>query len=49
MASADRAKLEFESFSYPYGGTSAIQALVESFNFLILAEDDGTGYTKFNL
>ncbi|MEH2273786.1 MAG: hypothetical protein V7K40_02935 [Nostoc sp.] len=49
MVSADRARLEFEPFSYPYGGTGAIQALVESFDFVILAEDDGTGYTKFNL
>ncbi|MEH2393197.1 MAG: hypothetical protein V7K21_16610 [Nostoc sp.] len=49
MVSADRARLEFEPFSYPYGGIGAIQALVESFDFVILAEDDGTGYTKFNL
>ncbi|MEH2109248.1 hypothetical protein [Nostoc sp.] len=49
MVSANRAKIEFEPFSYPYGGTGAIQALVESFDFVILAEDDGTGYTKFNL
>ncbi|MBN3908242.1 MAG: hypothetical protein HWQ35_17370 [Nostoc sp. NMS1] len=49
MVSADKAKLEFEPFSYPYGGTGAIQALVESLDFLILAEDDGRGYTKFNL
>ena len=49
MVSADRARLEFEPFSYPYGGIGAIEALIESFDFVIIAEDEGTKYTKFNL
>ncbi|MEH1811042.1 MAG: hypothetical protein V7K26_00650 [Nostoc sp.] len=49
MVSADRAKLEFEPFGHPYGGTAAIQALVKSFDFVIFAEDDGIEYTNFNL
>jgi hypothetical protein len=47
MISADRARLEFDPFGYPYGGTGCIKALVESFGFAIVAEDDGVEYVKF--
>ncbi|WP_413256424.1 hypothetical protein [Floridanema fluviatile] len=47
MISSDLARIEFNPLAYPYGGTGCIQALIESFGFLIVGEDDGTGYIKF--
>jgi hypothetical protein len=41
--------LNLNPLTIPMAELCAIQALVESFDFIILAEDDGTGYTKFNL
>ncbi len=35
---------EFLPFSFPYGGTGCMKALIEAFGFQILGEDDGTGY-----
>jgi hypothetical protein len=44
MITADRARLEFNSFAYPYGGTASMKALIEAFGFTVTGEDDGTGY-----
>jgi len=44
MITADRARLEFNSFAYPYGGTGSMKALIEAFGFTIIGEDEGTGY-----
>jgi len=35
MVSDERARLNFLSFSHPYGGTGCMQALIESFDFEI--------------
>jgi len=40
---AGRARLEFETHSYPYGGTGCMHALIGAFGFRVVAEDDGTG------
>lgn len=44
---ADRARLEFATHSYPYGGTGCMHALIEVFGFRVVAEDDGTGYYEY--
>ena len=41
------AVFEFFPFSYPYGGTGCMKALIEAFEFKIVGQDDGTGYTSF--
>ncbi|HEY9300296.1 MAG TPA: hypothetical protein VIQ31_28835 [Phormidium sp.] len=47
MISSDLARIEFNPSAYPYGGIGCIEALIESFGFLIVGGDDGTGYIKF--
>lgn len=47
MISSDLARIEFDPYGYPYGGTGCMKALIESFGFSIIAEDDGTGYRKY--
>ncbi|MEP0768680.1 MULTISPECIES: hypothetical protein [unclassified Coleofasciculus] len=43
MISADKARLEFYSYAYPYGSTGCMEALIEAFGFFVIAENDGTG------
>lgn len=40
------AVLEFSPFSFPYGGTECMKALIEAFDFQVLGEDNGTGYVS---
>ncbi|MGH2502535.1 MAG: hypothetical protein ACRDID_08485 [Ktedonobacterales bacterium] len=40
----DRARLEFDPYAYPYGGTGCMRMLIQAFEFHIVGEDDGTGY-----
>jgi hypothetical protein len=47
MISLDKARLEFDPWAYPYGGIGCMQALIQSFGFLILSQDNGTGYIEF--
>jgi hypothetical protein len=39
--------LEFFPFSYPYGGTGCMKALIEAFDFKIVGQDDGTEYISY--
>jgi hypothetical protein len=47
MVGDGRARLEFDSFAYPYGGVGCMVALVEAFGFRVVGIDDGTGHVKF--
>lgn len=47
MISSDLARIEFDPYGYPYGGTGCMKALIESFGFVVIGEDDGTGYIKY--
>ena len=40
-------RLTFTPFSYPYGGTACMVALIESFGHDVVGVDDGTGYVKY--
>jgi hypothetical protein len=40
-----RGKLEFDPHAWPYGGASALRALVRCFGHTIIGFEDGTGFT----
>lgn len=44
IISGNKARLEFEAWAWPYGGTGCMKALIKAFDFKIIGEDDGTGY-----
>jgi hypothetical protein len=39
-----QARVEFDPYSYPYGGLDSLRALVRAFGHTITGYDDGTGY-----
>jgi hypothetical protein len=41
--SMDVYRLEFNPYSYPYGGTQSLQKLISSLGHIVVAVDDGTG------
>jgi hypothetical protein len=47
MVSPKLARLEFDPFAFPYGGTECMKMLIEAFGFQITGEDDGTGYMQY--
>ena len=40
MISADRARLEFNPFAHPFGGTECMKALIEAFGFRMVKDYD---------
>lgn len=47
LLTSDTGVLEFLPFSFPYGGTGCMQALIEALDFQVIGEDDGTGYVTY--
>lgn len=47
MTDGSKARLEFYSLAYPYGGVGCMVALVEVFEGVITAINDGTGLVEF--
>jgi hypothetical protein len=47
MIDDGRARLEFSAYAYPYGGTGCMNMLITAFGFRVIAEDDGTGYHRY--
>ncbi|QBD83592.1 hypothetical protein EPA93_25475 [Ktedonosporobacter rubrisoli] len=45
LLTSDTGVLAFDPFSFPYGGTDCMKALIEAFDFQVIGEDNGTGYT----
>jgi len=42
-----KARLNFYSLSYPYGGVGCMAALIEAFGGVVTGIDDGTGFVSF--
>ncbi len=47
MTEGGKARLEFYSLAYPYGGVGCMVALVEAFEGVVTAINDGTGLVEF--
>jgi hypothetical protein len=41
-----KARMQFHSLAYPYGGVGCMVALIEAFGFKITGIEDGTGYME---
>jgi hypothetical protein len=47
MIDGGRARLDFYANAYPYGGTGCMKMLIKAFGFRVIAEEDGTGYRRY--
>lgn len=47
LLTSDTGVFEFLPFSFPYGGTGCMKALIEAFSFPVIGEDYGTGYVSY--
>lgn len=46
LLTSDTGVIEFLPFSFPYGGTGCMKALIEALDLQVIGEDDGTGYVS---